>query len=173
LSTDLKRRFVPLAEVARPHGVRGEVRLRLFNADSDMLLDRDEVIVQMPDGKQREASVDGARRADKTILLKLRLVDDRDRAEQLRGAMVGVRRCDLPALDEGEMYACDVEGAEVKLGAARVGVVERLEEYPTSCILVVRMDDGTSVDVPFIHALIKDVDVEAHVVTLHALEMPS
>ena len=30
--------WVPLAEVARPHGVRGELRLKLFNKDSDLLL---------------------------------------------------------------------------------------------------------------------------------------
>ena len=35
--------WVPLAEVARPHGVRGELRLRLFNKSSDTLLDQDEV----------------------------------------------------------------------------------------------------------------------------------
>ena len=35
--------WVPLAEVARPHGVKGEVRLKLFNRDSDVLLDLDEV----------------------------------------------------------------------------------------------------------------------------------
>ena len=29
--------WVPLAEIARPHGVRGELRLRLFNRDSDPL----------------------------------------------------------------------------------------------------------------------------------------
>ena len=30
--------WVPLGEVARPHGVRGEVRVRLYNPDSDQLL---------------------------------------------------------------------------------------------------------------------------------------
>ena len=52
----------------------------------------------MPDGKEHEVSVDAARRADKAILLKLHSIDDRDRADEIRGATIGVRRRDLPTL---------------------------------------------------------------------------
>ena len=31
------RRFVPVAEVARPHGLRGELRLKLYNEGSELL----------------------------------------------------------------------------------------------------------------------------------------
>jgi 16S rRNA processing protein RimM len=68
--------WVPLAEVARPHGVRGEVRLRLFNRDSDLLLTLGEVLVRFPDGEEQEVSVDAARRANDAILMKLYSVDD-------------------------------------------------------------------------------------------------
>ena len=39
--------------------MRGEVRLQLFNRDSDLLLDLDEVLVRFPDGDEHEVSVDG------------------------------------------------------------------------------------------------------------------
>src|SRR3984957_5958857 len=93
--------WVPLAEVARPHGVRGELRLKLFNEDSDVLLDRDEVLGRLPGGEEHEVSVDRARRADDAILLKLHSIDDRDRADELRGAFICVRRRDFPPLEEG------------------------------------------------------------------------
>jgi len=163
-------RWVALAEVARPHGVRGEVRLNLFNAESDLLLDVDEVLVRLPDGKEHEVSVDQARRADKTILLKLHSVDDRDRAEEIRGAKICVPREKFPPLEEGEFYACDVEGSEVKLQNARIGVVERLEEYPTTHVLVVKKDDGSAIEVPLTEAYVERVDTEARVVTLSSIE---
>ena len=56
--------WIPLAEIARPHGVRGEVRLKLFNKISDTLLAQDEVLVRLPNGYEHEVSVDAARRAD-------------------------------------------------------------------------------------------------------------
>jgi 16S rRNA processing protein RimM len=168
LSTD--DRFVALAEVARPHGVRGEVRLHLFNADSDVLLACDEVIVRLPDGKEHEVSIDAARRADKAILLKLHSIDDRDRADEIRGATIGVRRSELPTLPEGEFYFCDVEGAEVRLADEPVGVVERLVEYPTMSALLVRKGDGTELEVPLVATYVERVDTAARVVFLATLE---
>ena len=167
-------RWVPLAQVARPHGVRGELRLNVFNPSSDTLLKQDEVLVRMPDGEEHEVSVDAARRADKAILLKLHSVDDRDRAEELRGAMICVKRSELPALEEGEFYTADVEGAEVRLrddgGEKRVGVVEHALEYPAAMVLVVVLDAGGRVEVPLTDAFVQSVDPTAGVVVLSTLE---
>jgi len=168
----LTRRYVPLAKVARPHGVRGEVRLELYNRESDFLLDCDEVLVRLKNGKEHEVSVDAARRADKTILLKLHSVDDRDRAEALRDAEICVPRDTFPPLEEGEFYACDVEGSEVRVGEdqERVGVVERFVEYPAAFVLLVRKHDGTTVEVPLTDAYVDGIDTDERVVLLSTLE---
>ncbi len=163
-------RWVALAEVARPHGVRGELRLKLFNADSDLLLEMDEVLVRLADGKEHEVSIDHARRADKTILLKLHSVDDRDRADELRGAQICVPREKFPPLEEGEFYTCDLEGAEVRLQNARIGVALRLEEYPTTHAIVVKKDDGAVIEVPLTESYVEKVDAVARVVTLSSIE---
>lgn len=165
-----KARWVPLAEVARPHGVRGEIRLNVYNSTSDVLLHQDEVLVRMPDGKEHEVSVDAARRADRAILLKLHSVDDRDRAESLRGARICVARESLPALEDGEFYNVDVEGAEVRVQDRRVGVVERIEEYPTAMTMVVKLDAGGSVEVPLTNSFVERVDTTAGVVVVSTLE---
>src|SRR3954447_20080679 len=122
--------WVPLAEVARPHGVRGELRLRLFNKSSDTLLAQEEVLVRLADGEEHEVSVERARRADDAILMKLHSVDDRDRAEDLRGALICVRRRDFDDAEPGEFYAVDVVGAEVRLAGTRIGTVAEIVTYP-------------------------------------------
>ena len=170
--------WVPLAEIMRPHGVRGEVRLKLFNKDSDVLLDRDEVLVRLPDGEDHEVSVDGARRANEAILLKLHSVDDRDRAAELRGALVCVRRRDFPVPEKGEFYACDVVGARVTVAgdgdgqaARELGVVKDLLSYPSVDVLVVRAKDGgKDWEVPLVDALVASIDVETGSVELKSLE---
>ena len=161
---------MPLAEVARPHGVRGELRLQLFNAESDFLLGVDEVLVRFKKGEAHEVSVDAARRADKTILLKLHSVDDRDRAEELRGAEICVRRSDFPPLEEGEFYACDIEGADVRLQNTHIGKVERYLEYPAAYVLLVRKDDGSALEVPLTDAYVAKIDADAGVVELSSIE---
>jgi 16S rRNA processing protein RimM len=166
--------WVPLAEVMRPHGVKGEVRLRLFNKASDVLLDQDEVLVRLPDGEEHEVSVDAARRADDAILMKLHSVDDRDRADDLRGALVCVRRRDFPKAEAGEFYAVDVVGSEVRLSGARVGEVAELVSYPAASALLVRADDGESAggdwEVPLTETFVARVDPGERAVELVTLE---
>ncbi|WP_394849075.1 ribosome maturation factor RimM [Pendulispora brunnea] len=168
-------RFVPLAEVMRPHGVRGELRLKVFNAESDLLLDQEEVIVREKDGPEHEVSVDQARRADQAILLKLHSVDDRNRAEELRGAIIGLRRSQFPPAEEGAFYACDVEGAKVVVkeaeGAREIGTVRSLTSYPSVDVLVVQANDGgKDWEIPLVEGYVAHVDVDGGVVTLHTLD---
>jgi 16S rRNA processing protein RimM len=164
--------WVPLAAVMRPHGVRGEVRLKVFNTDSDVLLDLDEVLVRLEGGEEHEVSVDSARRADDAILMKLYSVDDRDKAIELRGALVCARRSSFPELDDGEFYACDVAGARVLLpGGEEVGTVQELLNYPASDVLVVGVPDGGRPwEIPLLESFVRKVDVVAGVVELVTLD---
>ncbi len=165
-----------LAEVGRPHGVRGEVRLRPFNRDSNLLLELEEVLVRLADGSSHEVSIEHARRTPDAILMKLYSVDDRDRAEELRGATVCVRRGELPPLDPGEFYACDVEGAAVVVAVSGeeprpFGRVRTLRSYPSADVLVVDTGDGGKpFEVPLVEAFVSSVDVEHNVVTLTSTE---
>ncbi len=166
--------WIPLAEVARPHGVRGELRLKLFNKDSDVLLDRDEVLVRLPGGEQHEVSIDRARRADDAILLKLHSIDDRDRAEELRGALLCIQRRDFPPVEEGEFYVCDVKGAPVVCGGETIGTVKDVLNYPTIDALVVKAaDGGKDWEIPLIDVFIDTLEAGgagAAQVTLKTLE---
>lgn len=163
------RRWVPLAEIARPHGVKGEVRLKLFNASSNVLLQQDEVLVRTPDGEEHEVSVDHARRADDAILMKLYSVDDRDRAEELRGSHVCVRRQDFPPLAEGEHYTIDLVGAEARLNGATLGKVTDITAYPTLDVLVV--NDGKQLwEIPMSETYVGKVDAEAGKVEVLSLD---
>lgn len=163
--------WVPLAEVARPHGVKGELRLRLFNATSDVLLGQDEVLVRMKDGEEHEVSIERARRADDAILMKLFSVDDRNRAEDLRGAQICVRRRDFPEAEEGEFYAIDVVGSEARVAGQRVGVVAELITYPSIEVLLIHADDGKGDwEVPLTEMFIGKVDVANKVVELVTLD---
>jgi 16S rRNA processing protein RimM len=168
--------WVPLAEVARAHGVRGEVRLRPFNRDSDLLLGLHEVLVRSADGTERRMNVEMARPANDAILMKLSTVDDRDRAAELRGAMVCAKRGNFPPLGDGEFYACDVEGARVVVEIAQepareIGRVCALHAGPGADVLVVdALDGGRPWEVPLVSQVVRSVDVSRGVVTLITME---
>lgn len=165
---DLER-WVPVAEIARPHGVKGEVRLKLFNAASDLLLEQDEVLVRTPEGEEHEVSVDKARRADDAILIKLYSVDDRDRAEELRGAHLCVRRKHFPPLEAGEHYTVDLVGAVAEMNGTRIGTVLDVTTYPTVDVLVLT-DEKQSWEVPMNEEYVGKVDAEAGHVEILSLD---
>jgi 16S rRNA processing protein RimM len=171
--------WVPLAEVARPHGVRGELRLRPYNQDSKLLLELDEVMVRFGSAsggngaKGPEASrdvvlrVEAVRPANDAILMKLQSVNDRDRAIELRGAEVCARRSAFPPLEPEEFYACDVEGARVVVEGEELGRVLEMRSYPTVDVLVVAAaDGGRPWEVPLVDAVVELVDVQQGLVTL-------
>jgi 16S rRNA processing protein RimM len=168
--------WVPLAEVARPHGVRGELRLRLFNSDSDLLLDVAEVLVRptSPQGEGLQAApmrVESSRRANDAILIKLGNVDDRNAAARLRGALVCARRNDFPPLGDGEFYACDVEGARVVQASRELGRVLELRQYPTvDALLVEASDGGGSWEVPLIDSVVQSINLKDGVIVLLTLD---
>lgn len=166
--------WIPLAAVGRPHGVRGELRVHPFNKDSALLLELDEVLVRFAEGERKgeehEVSIDGARRANDAILVRLHGVDSREDAEGARGALLCVRRGDFPAAEEGEFYACDVEGAEVvDPSGARIGVVKELTSYPSVDIFVVGVPGGF-LEVPIVDAYVETVDVAAGRVVLRTTD---
>ena len=163
--------WVPLAEIARPHGVRGELRLKVFNTTSDVLLEQDEVLVRLENGEEHEVSVEAARRADDAILMKLYSVDDRDRAEELRGAKICVRRRDFPPLEAGEFYTVDIIGAEARIGGERLGEITEIMSYPTLEAIIVRPDDGKgSWEIPLTETYVGEIDAEARVVEVLTLD---
>jgi 16S rRNA processing protein RimM len=169
-----ERRYVPLAAVARPHGVNGELRLKVYNDDSDLLLRKPTppIRLRMPTGEERDIRITLARAMTKGMMLvRLEGVSSRDAAEAMRGAELCVPRDAFPPLDEGEFYVCDIEGARAELpGGEAIGRVVELRSYPTCSVLVVARAEKPELEVPLLDAYVDAVDVAAGVVRLRTIE---
>lgn len=73
-------------------------------------------------------------------IVRLEGIEDRDAAEDVRGAELTVDRSEAPSLEEGEWWASDLEGCEVLDGERLIGIVTRLVELPSCEALEVRRD---------------------------------
>ncbi len=161
---------VAVAEVARPHGVRGELKLRVFNEESGVLGRGAAVTLALPSGARREVRFASVREVPGGLLVTLAGVVDREGAEALRGAQVEVPRASLEPAADGEFYFCDVEGCDVFLGDERIGSVERVVSYPTCDCLLVAKAGGGRVEVPLTDGYVAKVDVAALRIELASLE---
>jgi 16S rRNA processing protein RimM len=158
-----RSRWVPVAEVSRAHGLRGELRVRLFNKESSLLRSGMRVWLETRGAAPREVELEAVRGATAGIkLVKVRGIDDPDRAAELRGAVVCAKREAFPDLDQDEFYVCDVIGAKLVGPGGELGTVQDVVTYPGAEALVVRPTAAGSdtVEVPLVDAFIERVDTE-------------
>ena len=164
------RPWIAVAEIARPHGVRGELRLRVYSGDPALLERRPPIRVRDAAGKVTASRIVATRPADKALLVQLEGVADRNAAELLRGHEILVERSEFAPLEEGEFYACDVEGARAEMVTGElVGTVTGLGSYPTCDVLFID-HGGSRIEVPILPQFVESVDAAAKLVKIVSLE---
>lgn len=136
---------IALAAVAGAHGIKGEVRLKLFAGDVGNLRHARRLFVG--DVERRLVSLNSA---GKTPIARFDGVADRSAAEALRGSLVEVDRADLPPLEDGEYYFADLIGLPcVDSEGDPVGTVAAVENFGAGDLLEVESADGRKSLIPF------------------------
>ncbi len=136
---------IALAAVAGAHGVKGELRLKLFTDSVDNLKRHDELFVGGI--KRKLVSV---RAASAGAVARVEGIEDRSAAEALRGSLVEVERSSLPPLEEGEYYHADLIGLEcVDRDGEVVGRVIAVENYGAGDLLEVETAECKTSLIPF------------------------
>ena len=138
-------RRVALAAVAGAHGIKGELRLKLFGESVESLLRHERLYVG---GAER--TVISIRDGGKTAVARIEGVNERSAAEALRGSLVEVDRAALPPLEEGEYYHTDMIGlAAVDRDGDAIGTVVAVENYGAGDLLEIERDSGKRALIPF------------------------
>jgi len=136
---------IALAAVAGAHGVKGEVRLKLFS-DSVESLSRQKKLFVGGAGRRLLA----VRDSGKTAVARFEGVDDRSAAEALRGTLIEVDRSALPPLEEGEYYHADLIGlTAVDASGESIGTVTGVENYGAGDLLEIELSHGKRSLIPF------------------------
>ncbi len=138
-------RRVALAAVAGAHGIKGELRLKLFADSVASLKAHKSVYVG---GELRQ--IRDLRDANKTAIARLDGVTDRNAAEALRGLLIEIDREALPPLGEGEYYHADLVGLPcVGFADEPLGTVAGIENFGAGDLIEVLLPDGKRSLIPF------------------------
>lgn len=160
-----------VARIGKPHGLRGEVTVQTHTDDPERRYVPGTVFATQAaagTGVPRELTLASARKHRAVWLLGFEEIPDRTGAESLRGTRL------LLDIDAGEQevdeddgwYEHDLVGLAVHDPAGAVlGEVTGLSIGAAQDLLELRLSDGREVLVPFVEAIVTDVDTEAgHVV---------
>ena len=155
---DLPER-VAVGRVLRPHGVRGEVVVEVLSDVPDRLAPGRRMTASWDGRPGRTVTVEGQRPHKSGALVRFAGVDDRDRAEELRDALLEVDRSEVPAAPEGTYYWYQLLGCRCSVDGEDLGEVTDLVEDGGGLLLVVSKE-GRQVPIPFVQSFLKEVDVE-------------
>ena len=153
---------IALAAIAGAHGIKGEVRLKLF-AEGIASLKKQEALFVGGDERRllsvREGGKNGA-------VARFEGVDDRTAAEELRGSLVEVVREALPDLDDGEYYFSDLMDLPVVADddGEAIGTVVAVENYGASDVVEIEKPNGKRFMVPLTEQAVPEWDATRLVV---------
>lgn len=162
-----------VARIGKPHGLRGEVTVQTHTDDPEGRFVPGTVFATEAapgTGVPRALTLATARKHRETWLLGFEEIPDRTGAESLRGTrlLLDVEAAAEAEDDEG-WYEHDLVGlAVVDPSGAALGEVTGLVVGAAQDLLEVRLADGRDALVPFVEAIVTDVDVDAGRVVVDA-----
>ena len=167
---------VIVGRAGRPHGIRGEVVIGVrtdepdlrfaVGAAVDVLSSLDGADDEADDGSGRRLTVASARWHSGQLLVSFAGITDRTAASELTGSWLSVDSSQLPDTgDPDEFRDHELIGLNVRTaGGEPVGVVTDVLHYGQD-LLVVRRAEGECL-VPFVKAIVPEVDIEAGLVVI-------
>nr|MDT0661498.1 ribosome maturation factor RimM [Micromonospora sp. DSM 115978] len=172
-----------VGRIGRPHGVRGEVSVEVrtdepqdrFAVGSVLVTDPTAVVAARPAVAAGSAppdlgtrvrvperlTVEATRWHQGRLLVFFEGVADRDVAEVLRGVLLCVDSAEIePPADPDEFNDHQLVGLTAVTPAGEpLGEVTRVDHAPASDLLVLRRPEGRTALIPFVKAIVPEVDL--------------
>lgn len=156
-----------VAQILRPHGVKGEVKVYPLTDDISRFKKLREAYIER-NGQYESVSVEGSKRAADAVVLKIAGVDTPEQAEKLRRLYILVDRQHAVRLPEGTWFVSDIIGCSVESSdGEELGVVK--DVFETNANDVYEIAGRRRLMVPALKKLLKTVDIVNKRIVLDAL----
>jgi 16S rRNA processing protein RimM len=158
--------LLAVGRIGRAHGVRGEVSVEIRTDDPETRFAPEASLATDPESAG-PLTVEAVRTHSGRLLVRFAGVEDRNAAEALRGVLLLVDSADIPPTDDPEeFHDHELIGlAVVTADGAELGEIVDVEHHGQD-LLVLRRPTGDDALVPFVSAIVTDVDVPAGRVVL-------
>lgn len=173
--------WIEIGKIVAPQGIKGEVRVYPYSDFPQRFEEPGQRWLQYP-GEAQPQPIEllaGRFVENKGIyVVQFAGIDDRDKAEALRGCLLFVPESDRPPLEEGEFHILDLIGLTVinQLTGETVGTVVDLVSAGNDLLVVSPASSPTDADkksknsqilIPFVMEIVPVVDIEAGLVKIN------
>ncbi|MBC3185301.1 ribosome maturation factor RimM [Corynebacterium sp. zg-331] len=153
-----------IGRVIKSHGIRGEVSVEATTDEPEERFAVGQVLTGRQNKKDRELTVSAMRPHKGRLLLTFEEIADRAAADSLRGMQFFAEPREG---EDGEgFYDHELEGLRVLRGGEDIGEVTGITHGPHRNLLEVTLQSGKEVLVPFVEAIVPEVDLEAGTLTI-------
>ncbi|NMD56284.1 MULTISPECIES: ribosome maturation factor RimM [Tsukamurella] len=163
-----------IGRVAKSHGIRGEIVVEV-RTDSPELRFADGAVLtgrRPRETRTQNYTVAASRNHSGRLLVRLEGVNDRTAADDLRGTLFLIDSADVaPSEDPDEFYDHELEGLAVRTIAGEdVGTIAEVLHAPGGELLSVKAPDGREILIPFVTAIVPEIDIAGGFVLVDAPE---
>ncbi len=162
--------YLLLGEVLRPHGIRGELRLRVMTDYPERIAKLKTVfLAETPEAKKvTPYQVAGMRMNKDFGILRLREIVDRNQADRLRGLFVLVDLKNAVPLEAGEFYLYQLIGIKVVTGLGEtLGTLTEVLETGANDVYIVDSPKYGEILIPVIPETIVTTDIASGVLIVN------
>jgi len=164
-------RYLVVARIVAPFGVRGEVKADLYTDYPDRLAKRTTVYLGRENEEPRAYTLRGVRFHQQRALLSFAGCDDRSAAEALRGMLVQVPTAEVPGSPPGTYYFHEIIGLRVEgTDGAALGTVTAILTTASNDVYVVTGEKG-EILVQAVEGFVREVDIEHGRMTVDAARL--
>jgi len=154
------------ATIRRPFGLEGEVKVHTHNDEFGHLAKLKVAWLRAKDGSTRELAITGYRVVGGQPLMRFAGYESPERAQELNGMHLLVKRSQASPLKKGEFYTADLIGCAVMHRGQRLGEVVSTVDGAQALLLEIKANDGALSLVPFLDHYIGEVDIEKRTIEL-------
>ena len=159
------RKFVRMGRFTSSVGLKGEMKVTLYNEETVNFKKGAEVYLDVSGGK-KPFTVRSVRNHNGTVIAALEGVADRNASDPLRNTEFFMDEEDLEELPEGYHYVEDLIGMKVyDLNSAReIGTVKDILTNTPQEVYVVEREDAGDVMIPAVENFVREIDTENEVI---------
>ena len=161
-----KDNFIEMGFCTKPHGIKGEFQFHLHNPQNSSLKKKS-LLKLTPSDETSSINKNGVEFKVKNIqfgnkiICSLEGVDNRNLVEQMIPFTFFISRDQFVEANDDEVFLSDLLGLTVvNESKEEIGIIENYYDNGAQTVLVVKMNIGENVELPFVEAFFPELDIE-------------
>ena len=151
--------YLQIGKIANTQGLKGEIKVIPLTDNPERFDNLDWIFIGCDDGHKRY-DIESVRYQKSSVILKLKGINDIDKASELKSKFLLIHRSNALPLGEDAYFICDLIGCEVyEEGKDKLGTLRDVIKTGSNDVYVVE-SKGREYLIPAIHQVIKEINIE-------------